>query len=140
MAHDAQVRTVERVERAIAENAFDTYALICGVNALATLGEAEKAKQWAQRVKAIDPEDPSVDYNIACAMATLGETDEALDVLEDCMPRVNAIVFYHWMKQDTDLDSLRDLPRFHTIMQDIEARALALKAKTGDSPAPETEQ
>ena len=140
LAHDAQVRTVERVERAIAENAFDTYALICGVNALATLGEAEKAKQWAQRVKAIDPEDPSVDYNIACAMATLGETDEALDVLEDCMPRVNAIVFYHWMKQDTDLDSLRDLPRFHTIMQDIEARALALKAKTGDSPAPETEQ
>ena len=68
------------------------------------------------------------------------ESTAALNLLEDCLQRVNAIVFYHWMKQDTDLDSLRDVPRFHAIMEDIEARALALKAKTGGSSASKSEK
>ena len=65
-------RTLARAERVLSENSSDSYALITGVSALAKLGEAERTKQWAVRVKAVDPDDPSIDYNIACAMALLG--------------------------------------------------------------------
>ena len=121
-------RTLARAERALTENASDSYALIAGVSALAKLGEAERARQWALRVKAVDPDDPSIDYNIACAMALLGETEIALDTLEACLPRVDPVTFAVWVRQDTDLEPLRDLPRFQRLVQDLDARAAGAKA------------
>jgi adenylate cyclase len=125
---DTARRTLARAERALSENSSDSYALISGVGAFAKLGEAERAKQWALRVKAVDPDDPSIDYNIACAMALLGETETALDALEACLPRVDAVTFSVWIKQDTDLDALRDLPRFQDLVRDLDARAAATRA------------
>ena len=122
-ALDAARRTLARAERALSENSSDSYALISGVGALAKLGEAERARQWALRVKAVDPDDPSIDYNIACAMALLGETETALVTLEACFPRVDPVTFSVWIRQDNDLDSLRDLPRFQRLVRDLDARA-----------------
>ncbi len=120
---DSARRTLARAERALSENSSDSYALISGVGAFAKLGEAERAKQWAQRVKAVDPDDLSIDYNIACAMSLLGETEDALDTLEACLPRVDPVTFSVWVKQDTDLDPLRDLPRFQHLVRALDARA-----------------
>ncbi len=125
---DTARRTLGRAERVLAENSSDSYALITGVSALAKLGEAERTKQWAVRVKAVDPDDPSIDYNIACAMALLGETDAALDTLEACLPRVDPVTFSVWVEQDTDLDALRDFPRFQRLVRDLDARAAAERA------------
>lgn len=125
---DTARRTLGRAERVLAENSSDSYALITGVSALAKLGEAERTKQWAVRVKAVDPDDPSIDYNIACAMALLGETDAALDTLEACLPRVDPVTFSVWVEQDTDLDALRDFPRFQRLVRDLDARAAAARA------------
>ena len=97
--------------------------MISGVGAFAKLGEAERARQWALRVKAVDPDDPSIDYNIACAMALLGETETALVTLEACFPRVDPVTFSVWIRQDNDLDSLRDLPRFQRLVRELDARA-----------------
>jgi adenylate cyclase len=127
-ALDSARRTIARAERALSENSSDSYALISGVNALAKLGEAERAKQWALRVKAVDPDDPSIDYNIACAMALLGETGTALDSLKACLPRVDPVTFSVWVKQDNDLDSLRDLPRFQHLIRALDARAADVRA------------
>lgn len=126
---DTARRTLGRAERVLAENASDSYALITGVSALAKLGEAERTRQWAVRAKAVDPDDPSIDYNIACAMALLGETDAALDTLETCLPRVDPVTFSVWVKQDNDLDTLRELPRFQRLVQDLDARAAAVYAQ-----------
>ena len=125
---DTARRTLMRAERVLSENSSDSYALITGVSALAKLGEAERTKQWAVRVKAVDPDDLSIDYNIACAMALLGETDDALDTLEACLPRVDPVTFSVWLEQDTDLDALRDLPRFQRLVRDLDARAAAARA------------
>jgi adenylate cyclase len=125
---DTARRTLMRAERVLSENSSDSYALITGVSALAKLGEAERTKQWAVRVKAVEPDDPSIDYNIACAMALLGETDDALDTLEACLPRVDPVTFSVWVEQDTDLDALRDLPRFQRLVRDLDARAAAARA------------
>jgi adenylate cyclase len=126
-ALESNRRTLSRAEAILAENSSDTYALMCGVLALARLGEVERAKQWAIRVKAVDPDDPSIDFNIACAMTNLGEHETALDMLEVCLPRVDAAVFSVWMKRDTDLDPLREIPRFQRLMSDLEARAAAVR-------------
>lgn len=125
---DTARRTLVRAERVLSENSSDSYALITGVSALAKLGEAERTKQWAVRVKAVDPDDPSIDYNIACAMALLGEMDAALDTLEACLPRVDSVTFSVWVEQDTDLDALRDFPRFQRLVRDLDARAAAARA------------
>ncbi|WP_300581815.1 winged helix-turn-helix domain-containing protein [Marivita sp.] len=125
---DTARRTLARVERVLAENSSDSYALITGVSALAKLGEAERTRQWSLRVKAVDPDDPSIDYNIACAMALLGETETALDTLETCLPRVDPVTFAVWIEQDNDLDALRDLPRFQRLVCDLDARAAAATA------------
>ncbi|HEV8033583.1 winged helix-turn-helix domain-containing tetratricopeptide repeat protein [Yoonia sp.] len=124
---DSARRTLVRAERVLSENSSDSYALISGVGAFAKLGEAERAKQWALRVKAVDPDDPSIDYNIACAMALLGETDAALRTLEACLPRVDPVTFSVWVEQDTDLDALRDLPRFQRLVRDLDASTAAAK-------------
>jgi len=131
-AIDAARRTLERAERAVAENGSDAYALTSGIGALARLGDADRAKQWALRVKAVDPDDPSIDFNIACAMAELGEIDTALDTLEACLPRVDASAFSVWVKQDSDLNNLRDNPRFHRLVADLDARAAAAKDGAAD--------
>jgi adenylate cyclase len=125
---DTARRTLVRAERVLAENSSDSYALISGINALARLGEAERTKQWAVRVKAVDPDDPSIDYNIACAMALLGDTETALDTLEACLLRVDPVTFSVWIEQDNDLDALRDLPRFQRLVRDLDARAAAATA------------
>ena len=125
---DSARRTLVRAERVLSENSSDSYALISGVGAFAKLGEAERAKQWALRVKAVDPDDPSIDYNIACAMALLGETEAALDTLEACLPKVDPVTFSVWVGQDTDLDVLRDLPRFQRLIRDLDTRAADVKA------------
>ena len=125
---DSARRTLVRAERVLSENSSDSYALISGVGAFAKLGEAERAKQWALRVKAVDPDDPSIDYNIACAMALLGETEAALDTLEACLPKVDPVTFSVWVGQDTDLDTLRDLPRFQRLVRDLDTRAASANA------------
>jgi adenylate cyclase len=125
---DTARRTLVRAERVLSENASDSYALISGINALARLGEAERTKQWAVRVKVVDPDDPSIDYNIACALALLGETETAIDTLEACLPRVDPLTFSVWIEQDNDLDALRDIPRFQRLVRDIDARATAAMA------------
>lgn len=127
-AEDASRRAMERIDRALEEDPTDTFVLTYKVLGLAHYGQAEQAKQLALRVKAIDPESPGIDFNLACAMALLGEAETALDFLEKCFSRVNAAQFVAWSKRDTDLDSLRDMPRFKRLLGDLEARAASARA------------
>jgi adenylate cyclase len=58
----------------------------------------------------MDPDDPSVLYNIACAFAVEGQTAEAVDALERALE--NGFGHWSWIEHDADLDSLRDDPLF----------------------------
>jgi adenylate cyclase len=129
--HDAAVsatrRALERIEKEVLAHPDNATALVAGVNALARLGEKERAKQWAFRAQAIEPDDPIDHYNLACALAQMNEPDQALDVLESCQPRISAEMV-NWIKQDTDLVPLHDHPRFKALIARGEARLAALKA------------
>jgi Flp pilus assembly protein TadD len=81
-----------------------------GAMSLSALGETDKARDWNRRALAMDPDDPSVLYNIACAFAVEGQKQEAISTLKRAID--NGFGHWSWIEHDTDLDSLRAEPDF----------------------------
>ena len=86
-----------------------------GVTALIETGQYDRAREWISRSMAIDPEDPATLYNCACAYSKLGDVDTALDLLEQVMQRGSSN-FKEWMAHDSDMDPLRNHPRFQKLI------------------------
>ena len=116
---------VERAERVIAQDRSNGAALAYGVGGLGVLGETERAKEWIARALLVDPDNLSMRYNFACALAThLNDADAALDMLGTVLEKVASGLLNH-AKVDTDLDAIRDHPRFKAMMEAAEARLAA---------------
>jgi len=92
----------------------DSQTLLICASALAHLDRDIEAKAMMDRASKIDPTDRIVIYNIACAYATMGETEIALDYLDKMTGTGKGNL--DWIKNDGDLDSLRDHPRFHAFL------------------------
>ncbi len=108
---------IERAERELTihpENARPAYL---GAAALATLGETDRAREWATRALAIDPDDVLTQYNVACVYSILGDLEEALDLLERLLPNAGHELKHGWIKNDSDLDPLRRHLRFQKILE-----------------------
>ena len=97
-----------------------------------TLGETDRAMEWAERAMLLDPDNFNMQYNLACAMAKAGHADRALVLLSGVLKRSQPDGL-RWIKVDTDLDPIRDEPRFKTMFATAEAR-LASANETGPSP------
>jgi len=121
--HDLEIdctrRALARIERRLEIAPSDPRALYLGGGSYAHLvdiepGAREKAIFWLRRAAEVDPDEVPTYYNLACSFARLGETEESLDMLE----RVVDQGFGHraWLEHDTDLASLRDLPRFQALL------------------------
>jgi adenylate cyclase len=103
--------------------------------ALATLGEAERAKERMNRAMLIEPDNWNMRYNFACALLIhLKETDAALYMLGPVLEKVG-IGFLNHAKADPDLIPLRDNPRFKAMVSAAEAR-LAAENDSASSPRP----
>jgi serine/threonine protein kinase/Tfp pilus assembly protein PilF len=107
-------RAVERAEKHLELNPDDSRALVFGAASLAAIGEADRSVEWAGRGLAIDPEDPMTLYNVACVYALGRRADAALACLEKAVD--NGFGHKEWVEHDTDLDSLRDDPRFKQLV------------------------
>ena len=121
--------TVERAERAIAQDRSNGAALAYGVMGLAVLGDTERSKEWIARALLVDPDNINMRYNFACALAThLKDAEAALDMLK---PAVETATpgFLHHMGVDPDLDSLRDHPRYKAMIAAAETRLAAEEKK-----------
>jgi adenylate cyclase len=106
---------VSVVEKHLEWNPDDARALHLGAGSLIVIGDTERALRWLERALEIDPIDSVVLYNVACNLATIGETDKALDYLERAIE--HGTVSAAWMRNDEDLASLRDQPRFQALIQ-----------------------
>jgi TolB-like protein/Flp pilus assembly protein TadD len=113
-AEAARRRAVQIVERHLEFNPDDARAWYMGAIDLCQLGQREKGLEWATRGLSIDPEDSGVLYNVGCVYALLGESDEALGCLEKAIH--NGFGQREWIENDSDLDSLRGLPRFQKLL------------------------
>ncbi len=115
---EATLRQGLRVaEKHLELNPDDARALYLGAGALVRLGERDRGLEWTKRACAIDPEDPGVLYNVACSYAQLGQTDEAIACLQKAVQ--NGFGHREWLENDSDLDSLRNDPRFQTVLKKL---------------------
>ncbi|MEO8926293.1 MAG: TIR domain-containing protein [Caulobacteraceae bacterium] len=120
----AQV-ALARAEKALSQDPTNGKAMGFGVNALAALGEGERAREWIDRALLIDPDNGSMRFNLACALAArLGDADGALGLFGPWSVKASSSLLAH-AKADSDLDSLRDDPRFVAMLAAAEARLAA---------------
>lgn len=108
-------RGISLAEREWIENPENPRPVYLGATALAKLGETERAREWASRAFAIDPDDFFTQYNVACMHATLGDLDAALDLLEKLLPRANDQT-KAWTRNDSDFAPLHGHPRWPKIL------------------------
>ncbi|MCR4340752.1 MAG: protein kinase [Gemmatimonadaceae bacterium] len=109
----ARKQAIELAGKHLELNPDDSRALVLGAAALASIGEPDRAAEWAGRGLAIDPEDPMTLYNVACVYALSGRRDAALSCLEKAVD--NGFGHKEWLEHDTDLETLRDDPRFQSL-------------------------
>jgi len=109
---------LRRAERRLELNPDDARARYLGSNLLIGLGEREKGLQWARDALAVDPEEPVVLYNSACAFCLAGELEQSLDILEKAVRVGNP--HRDWIEYDSDLDPLRDHPRFKALLEQFD--------------------
>jgi adenylate cyclase len=118
---DAARRTLERVEKVIAAEPDHGSAMSFGVTALVSLGDATRAKEWAERALLLDPSNTNLSYNLACSMVHLGEMDAALKFLGLTFQTASAQGLA-WSDRDNDLDAIREDPQFKAMMSAAKAR------------------
>jgi adenylate cyclase len=123
----AQV-SLSRAERALALDSSNGAVMAYSAYALATLGEAERAKEQMNRALLVDPDDWNMRYNFACVLLIhLDEPDAALDVLGPVLEGVGARYYLSHIKVDPDFVRLHDDPRFQAMVAETEARLAAAK-------------
>ena len=120
-SEDAARRGLELAERELAAHPEDSRPAQLGAGVLSRIGERDRAREWLSRVVAIDPDDTNAHYNAACAYAQLGDIDAALDLLERCLSNLGAEAL-NWVKHDSDLEVVRNHPRFQRLMSLSEER------------------
>jgi adenylate cyclase len=113
-AIEVTLEGIKRVRKRLDLNPHDNRALNMGAFALLRLGEAEEAAKWMQTSLQNAPMDSIIQYNGACFFSLAGDADRALDCLENCLIKVGNIS-REWLLHDSDMDNIRDLPRFEEI-------------------------
>ena len=114
--------TMERAEKAVVLDPSNGAALGYGACSLAILGDRARAKEWIDRALLIDPDNNTMRYNLACALATyLNDGEGSVDLLERYFERVSLSELKH-CQVDPDMDPVRDNPRFQAMMAAAKAR------------------
>jgi len=87
-------------------------------HAYTRLGRHQHGLEVDRRLVALAPDNPTVHYNLACSLALLGQAEEAVGALEEAV-RLGYEDLAHLL-QDADLASLRELPRFRSVVTTLE--------------------
>jgi tetratricopeptide (TPR) repeat protein len=82
---------------------------------LSRAGRYHEVLELDRRLLCIRPQDPVVNYNLACTLSRLAEIDAALDALRKAV-RLGYDDLGH-IETDPDLDILRELPEFRAILK-----------------------
>ena len=116
-SESAAHRGIERAKNELAVHPENARSAYLGASALVTVGDKDRAREWASRALSIDPDDVLTQYNVACVYSLLGDIDRALDLLERMIPHAGHELKHGWIKHDSDLDPLRNHPRYQKILE-----------------------
>jgi len=118
---EAAKRMVSESQNAVREDPSNGAALGILAGGYALLGEKDKMREWIGRALLVDPENLNMRYNFVCVLAISGEKDEALKMLASTISLVGEYQV-RIIESDPDLDSLREDPRFQTMVAAAKAR------------------
>jgi adenylate cyclase len=128
--------SLERAERAIARDPTDGPALAAGANALAILGEKDRAFEWIRRALFLDPDNLVMRYNLACALIQdMGAVDEAVETFQPFFEKVQSPMHIRHLEVDPDLNQIRDDPRFKDMLAAAKKR-LGMEEQEASEPIP----
>jgi len=116
---DVQQRTMQAIDRQLQTDQDDARALQLGAVTAATLGQHERAREFAERALRARPNEFGTAYNCACAFAKMGERDRALELLQQAVRFGRGNL--GWIEHDPDLDALRGDPRFEALVAGLGA-------------------
>jgi pentatricopeptide repeat protein len=116
-AVEANLRAVEVFKKHLELNPDDSRALILGAFALLKAEDKKTAVEWMERSISLDPEETSVLYNAACFYSRMGKVEEALDYFDRAIE--SGFASREWIDNDSDLDPIRNHPRFQAIMKKL---------------------
>lgn len=105
---------VDFFEREVARHPDNLHAWFELGNWLTRLGRFEAGLEVDRKLTTLVPTDPTVHYNLACSLALLSRSEEALAALERSID-----LGYddpEHLLADEDLSSLRGLPRFEALV------------------------
>jgi len=78
-------------------------------------GNIDESKNEADKAIELNPTDPLMQYNTACFYSNVGEKNLAIDTLKNAMAA--GYQDYEWIKRDSDLDNIRNEPKFLELMR-----------------------
>lgn len=92
----------------------------CRMYALHFLGKDREAEEWMDRIIESDPEDAGNYYDQACLYSRMGRLEESLSALRISFEK-GYRSFSH-IRLDDDMDAVRELPEFKTLIEEYEAK------------------
>jgi serine/threonine protein kinase/Flp pilus assembly protein TadD len=108
-------RAYDAARKHLELNPDNPRALYMGAAALTELGEIEKALDWVRRAERMEPDDPSVLYNIACNYSLLNMPAEGVRALTKAVE--NGFGHWKWIDHDSTLNALRSDPGFADLLK-----------------------
>jgi len=101
-------------------NPDDNRAWNMGAFALHRLGKADEAKEWMTTSLLNSPRNSELTYNAAGFYALSGDVEKSLNFLSQAAD--SGCLNLSWLEQDSDLDSVRNQPRFIEIVESFKSR------------------
>jgi TolB-like protein/Flp pilus assembly protein TadD len=108
-------RLLEIMPNYLLQNPDDARARLIYASKLGSAGRKDEAIREGTKALVLSPGDPVMLYNAACLYVSLGESDRAIDALQQAVEA--GYTNFGWMQNDPDLVSLRDHPAFVALMQ-----------------------
>ncbi|HET9819436.1 MAG TPA: tetratricopeptide repeat protein [Rhodanobacteraceae bacterium] len=107
---------------ALAEIAADPEngrALYLAAGMQVRLGDIEGGRRNIETALRLQPDDFGTLYNAACTYTHMGDNERALDLLDRAVSTGHG--FREWIENDSDLDNLRELPRYREIVARLDS-------------------
>ena len=114
-AKAADLRGLQVVVRHVQMPPDDSRALLFGATQHLQAGNRDQCLEWVSKALTITPDEPITFYNAACSYSLAGEVDKAIGCLEKAI--TSGMSQKDWIVHDSDLDPLRQHPRFQDLLR-----------------------
>ena len=110
----ARSELLGRMPTYLLQNPDDGRQRMLYATALAEVGRNDEALREAAQAQELSPNDPLMLYNVACVYSRLGQSRGAVEALRQAISA--GYENFSWLRNDPDLDALRDDDDFKVLM------------------------